>query len=79
MFSASVTCFFFCFGTVEQPKQIPLSDFCQRYERQVLTQKDLAEIKKLPRELRDRMQGNDLDYLCLCKRWNNPACSSTLK
>lgn len=79
MFSGSVVCFIMCFGSIEQPKPIPLSDFCQRYERQVLSQRDLDEVKKLPRDLKNRLQGNDLDYLCLCKKWDNPACRSTQK
>ena len=73
---AGVVCFLFCFGSVEDLKQVPVQDFCKRYERQVLTRDEVEHIKKLPRNLRDKIQGNDLDYLCQCRKWDSPRCKT---
>lgn len=52
-----------------------ISDFCQRYERQVLTRQDVEEIKKLSRGLQSRIQGNEVDYACICLDKDLPICS----
>jgi hypothetical protein len=51
-----------------------IKDYCLTYERTVLNRADLAEIRKLPADIRKRIQGNDLDYLCTCKMWKDRAC-----
>jgi len=71
---AGVTCFLICFGSIDDTPRAPVSDFCKRYERQVLTWQELEQIRKLPRNLRDRVQGNDLDYLCQCLKWKSARC-----
>ena len=73
---AGIVCLVVCFGTVDTPN-VGTSDFCQRYERQVITKEDAEAVKKLPRRIRDRIQGNELDYLCQCLKWTNKACDST--
>lgn len=71
----AITCFIFCFGTSDAPaRQAPVDSFCSRYEKQVITREDLEEIRKLPRRIRDRIQGNEVDYRCDCEGWNNPIC-----
>jgi hypothetical protein len=51
-----------------------VSDYCTRYQRQVLTKAEVAQIKQLDQSLRRRIQGNDLDYLCNCVGWSDPIC-----
>lgn len=50
------------------------SDFCQRYQRQVLTREEVAEVRRLSQNLQRRIQGNDVDYLCNCTGWSDPIC-----
>lgn len=69
-------CILFCFST-SGVGAAPVEDFCERYERQVLSEEEAEQIMQLPRALRDRIQGNELDYLCQCRQWNNPICDST--
>jgi hypothetical protein len=72
----SVVCFVVCFGSTDAlPVAPPISDFCTRYERQVLTREDVTALKTLPRRLRDRVQGNDLDYACQCLHWKSRRCA----
>ena len=52
----------------------PIQDYCQRYERVVLTQDQKNQIRTLMPELRKRIQGNDLDYLCQCTGFKDPIC-----
>jgi hypothetical protein len=56
-----------------------ISDYCQRYQRQVLTKDEVAEVKKLSQSLRRRIQGNDVDYLCACVGWKDAICKSAQK
>jgi hypothetical protein len=66
-----VWCFVFCFGvTTPLPAPTVLDSYCQSYQRVVLSTAELEQVKKLDRKLRDRIQGNDLDYLCRCKGWS---------
>jgi hypothetical protein len=76
MLKGGIVCFIFCFGFTGED-EIPTSDFCQRYERQVITREDVDNLKKLPRHLRDRIQGNEVDYLCQCLKKDLPVCTST--
>lgn len=58
----------------------PISDYCARYERTVLSRTDLEAIRAIPLpELRKRIQGNDLDYLCNCRGWKDRACRAVRK
>lgn len=52
----------------------PIQDYCQRYERVVLTQDQKNQIRTLMPELRKRIQGNDLDYLCQCTGLKDAIC-----
>ena len=73
--SSGITCFIVCFGHIPASKPIPAPDtFCSVYRRQVLTNEDLNSISALPRTLRDRMQANDLYYMCKCRNWSAPEC-----
>lgn len=74
--NVAVVCFIVCFGSTEDDgvRTPPISDFCQRYERQVLTREEVAAIKTLPKSLRYRVQGNDLDYACQCLKWKSARC-----
>ena len=76
MLKSSIVCFVVCFGSSELTTHAPMSDFCERYERQIITEEDVEAIRALPKRLRDRIQGNELDYLCQCQKWKNPACDS---
>jgi hypothetical protein len=76
--SNGVFCFIVCFGSVADQAATPPPDtFCAVYQRQVLTQDELNAILKLPRHLRDRLQYNDLHYLCRCQGWESTECKST--
>lgn len=63
-------CFLFC--AVEQ--ESPVDSFCQAYQQVNRSPEDAAEIKKLPRAPKVRLNTNDVLYLCKCKRWDNPIC-----
>lgn len=70
-----VWCFIVCFG-VSQPPQVvaPIDNYCQSYRRVVLNKHELADVMKLSRGLRTRLQGNELEYMCRCMGWKNKAC-----
>lgn len=70
----AVTCFVICFGSEDQGPAV--DTFCQTYTQVVTSVSELSEVKKLPRALRDRIQGNDLDYLCRCLKWKDQSCRS---
>lgn len=73
-----IVCFLLCFGSIGGPTA-PVNSYCQRYERTVRTKAEAIEIMKLPRSMRDRVQGNDLDYLCNCLGWKDAACQRVQK
>jgi putative lipase involved disintegration of autophagic bodies len=52
--------------------------FCREYHRIVLTRDDLAQIRGIPRTLRDRIQANDLNYLCRCEGFRSAWCNGVL-
>lgn len=56
-----------------------IKDYCQRYERVVLTQKEKEQVQTLVPQLRQRIQGNDLDYLCGCSNFKHPVCEARKK
>ena len=70
-----VWCFIICFGTAtaEAPKA-PVDTFCQSYRRVVLKKGEVPEVMKLSRGLRDRLQGNELEYMCRCLQWKDKVC-----
>lgn len=67
-----IVCFILCFGSM-QPNPA-LQTYCQSYVRTVQKKEELEAILTLPRHLRNRIQGNDLDYLCRCKGLKDVAC-----
>lgn len=70
-----IYCFLFCFGSIQGAKPVPSPDtFCSVYRRQVLNHDDLTAINTLPRPIRNRMQANDLYYMCKCQKWGAPEC-----
>lgn len=70
-----VYCLFLCIGYVPaEPITPPIDTFCTVYRQQVLTQEELNATLNLPRKLRDRMQTNDLYYLCKCQGWSADEC-----
>lgn len=48
--------------------------FCREYRRIVLTRQDLASIRAASRSVRNRIQANDLNYLCRCEGFRSPLC-----
>lgn len=63
-------CFLFC--AVETAPVI--DSFCQAYQQVNQSPADSAEIKKLSRAPKVRLDANDVLYLCKCKGWDNPIC-----
>lgn len=49
-------------------------NFCAEYRRIVLTRSDLASIRGASRTVRNRIQVNDLNYLCRCEGFRSPLC-----
>lgn len=70
-----VWCFIVCFGWTP-PERVPVDSFCKVYERVVLKKEELEVVRKLPRALKDRLQSNELLYLCRCKGWKDQVCKS---
>jgi len=62
-------CFLFC--TVKRPV---VDSFCQSYQQVNQGAADSAEIKKLSRGPKVRLNANEVLYLCKCKAWDNPIC-----
>lgn len=62
-------CFLFC--EVETAES---DSFCTSYQRVNQSAADSAEIKKLSRAPKVRLNANDILYLCKCKAWDNPIC-----
>lgn len=72
-----IVCFIICFGTSQPAPVTPATDtYCATYEQIVRSKDDLSVVKGLPKEVRNRIQGNDLDYLCNCKGLGSAACRS---
>jgi len=71
-----IFCFIVCFGMSSPPPSIVVDSFCQRYDRQVLSNADINAIKNLPPALARRIQGNEVDYMCKCLGWNDPICKT---
>jgi hypothetical protein len=72
-----IVCFILCFGIYRGEQPGPVDSFCQTYVQTVTSRAELDAVKRLPRQLRDRIQGNDLDYLCRCLNWKDPTCQSS--
>lgn len=76
-----IWCFIICFGMAKEPPTI-VDSYCQTYQRVVRSPRDLDQVLKMDRSVRDLIQGNDLEYLCRCLRWNQDpkkrsVCAST--
>lgn len=76
---AGVWCFILCFGSIEAEKPKVVDSYCSSYSQVVRSAEDLGWVKNLPRVVRDRMQGNDLEYLCRCRRLGIKACQNRVK
>lgn len=72
-----IVCFILCFGSIEA--KVPIQTYCQSYVQTVQKRDELEAILKLPRHLRNRIQGNDLDYLCRCRGLKDKACQKKLQ
>lgn len=72
-----IWCFLFCFGFAQPASPKIIDAYCQTYVQVVKSPDDLEKIKAMPRVMRDRVQGNDLEYLCRCKGWKDKACGLT--
>jgi len=71
----TVVCFIVCFGTsFSGGANAPTDTFCQTYSQIVTSQVELDAVRRLPRAVRDRIQGNDLDFLCRCLNWKDSTC-----
>lgn len=69
-----IFCFIICFGSSSALGVGAGDTFCQTYQRVVRTQKEADALKAMPPDVRKRIQGNDLDYLCNCRGWEDVAC-----
>lgn len=75
-----IWCFIFCvgFGTAEgrPPGNLPatVDTYCQTYQQVAKTKEEVAQIFKLPKELRTRVQANDLLYACVCRKLKDKVC-----
>lgn len=67
-------CFIICFGTTQVSLPPSVDTFCATYQQVVISKEDLDKVKLLPREARDRLQGNELEYLCRCKEYKHSLC-----
>lgn len=69
-----IVCFIICFG-YSPSVSLPAGDtFCATYERVIKNKEESDTLKAIPPEIRKRIQGNDLDYLCTCQGWEDNAC-----
>lgn len=68
-------CFIICFGSTQVTLPPSVDTFCATYQRVVLTKEELDKVKTLPRAMRDRIQGNDLEYLCRCEGYKHTLCA----
>lgn len=64
----------FCFLFCEVEQESPADSYCQAYQQVNQSAADSAEIKKLSRGPKVRLNANDVLYLCKCKAWDNPIC-----
>lgn len=71
---SEIWCFIVCFGmaSVSQPSSV--DSFCSTYVQIVRSKEELDKVKLLPRAMRDRVQGNDLEYLCRCTEFKSKLC-----
>lgn len=64
----------FCFLFCEIETTPAVDSFCQSYLQVNKSPSDSAEIKKLSRGPKGRINANDVLYLCRCRAWNDPIC-----
>jgi hypothetical protein len=62
-----------------RPRVRVVDSFCSSYRRIVLTRRDLSEIRATSRPIRDRIQANDLNYLCRCEGFRSSLCNGLLR
>lgn len=74
-----VWCFIVCFGFMEPAKPKIVDAYCQTYIQVIRTAGEIEHVKGLPRAIRDKIQGNDLEYLCRCKGSGIKACQRVKK
>jgi hypothetical protein len=55
-----------------------VNGWCQNYRKVILTRGDLVSLRSAARNVRNRIQANDLTYLCLCEGFNHPLCGQVL-
>lgn len=67
----------FCFLFCEIEQDGPADSYCTSYLRVNQSAADAAEIKKLSRGPKVRLNANEVLYLCKCKAWDNPICSKS--
>lgn len=66
-------CFLIC-GVEPAPV---VDSFCQSYQKVNQSVADSAEIKRLSRGPKVRLNANEILYLCKCRGWANPICKET--
>lgn len=64
----------FCFLFCEIEQDAPVDSFCLNYTKVNQSASDAAEIKRLSRGPKTRLNANEVKYLCQCKAWDNPIC-----
>lgn len=63
-------CFLFC--AVKRPV---INSFCQNYTLVNQNRLDAAAVKGISRrDVKVRLNANDVKYLCQCRSWKNPIC-----
>lgn len=69
-----IWCFIICFGSSGVQNVPAVDTFCATYQQIVLTKSEIELMLKLPKELRSRIQANDLEYVCRCKGFKHQVC-----
>lgn len=65
-------CFLFC--SVKRPV---VNSFCQNYTLVNQNAGDAAAVKGISRrDVKVRLNANDVKYLCQCRAWSNPICKN---
>ena len=71
-----IWCFIVCFGSSQVALPPSVDSFCATYQQVVTSKEDLEKVKLLPRATRDRLQSNELEYLCRCKEYKHALCEA---
>lgn len=71
----TIWCFIICFGTNQAPVQGAVLDtYCSNYVQVVQSAEEAKLVLGLPKAVRSRLQGNELEYHCRCKGLKDEAC-----